>query len=368
MTGGTVMKCLMSKKIAGVTAVVGAGLASVASLGMVPAANAATRPASSTDWRVVDTITSSPSHPSYLSAIVSTGKTSGYVFEGAAGSAYPAAYERTGSTTWKAVPFPGERGERVVTAGMTSPTDVWAFSSLANGGSRAFELVKGKWTAIKTFSLPIASATVLSSKDVWVFGTADDSGAARLGVYHYDGHTWTRVSSTLGDGYAVSDQDVWASTSGSVENYNGHTWTPTSLARLLPKDKNVKLVDGVIALSAKNVYALASDFIGGETAAVYVLHYDGHKWSKVAENYGFGTGSLSPDGNGGFYFTAFQHDGGSPALLHYHDGKLGVVPPFTGDSATQVWDVTHIPGTTQQLVTGFTSSATKVYAEVLQGS
>jgi hypothetical protein len=362
------MECMLLKKVAGVTALLGAGLASVASLGVAPAANAATQPASSAGWHVVDTITSSPTHPSYLGAIVSTGKTSGYVFEGEFGASYPAAYQRTGATTWKKVPFPGESGERVVAAGATSPTDVWAFSSLANQGSRVLELVKGKWTAVKTFSAPIASATVLSSKDVWVFGTPGDSGGARLGVYHYNGHTWTRVSGTLGDGYALSDSDVWASAGSSVENYNGHKWTATSLAGLLPKDKNVKLVDGIIALSAKNAYALESDFIGHETAAVYVLHYDGHKWSKVASNYGFGTGSLSPDGKGGFYFTAFQHDGGSPALLHYYDGKLAVVTLFTGVSSTGVLDVTHIPGTTQQLVTGFTSSATKLYAKVFQGS
>ena len=362
------MERMSLKKVTGVTALLGAGLASVVTLGMAPRANAATQPARSTDWHVVDTITSSPSHPSYLGAIVSTGRSSGYVFKWAPRSSHPAAYERIGTTRWKEVPFPGESGERVVTAGATSPTDVWAFSGLANQGSRVFQLVKSKWTVVKTFRLPIASATVLSSKDVWVFGTADDSGSARLGVYHYNGHTWTRVSSTLGDGYAMSDQDVWASTGGSVENYDGHKWTATSLARLLPKDKNVKLADGVIALSAKNVYVLASDFIGHETAAVYVLHYAGHKWSKVAENYGFGTGSLSPDGKGGFYFTAYQHDGGNPALLHYYDGKLAVVAPFTAVSSTQVSQVTHIPGTTQQLVTAFTSSATKVHAQVLQGS
>ncbi len=362
------MECMLLKKVAGVTALLGAGLASVASLGMTPAAQAATQRARSTDWHVVDTIRTSPSHPSYLGAIVSTGKTSGYVFRWAAGSSYPAAYERIGTTTWKEVPFPGESGERVVTAGATSPTDVWAFSDLTNLGSRVFELVKGKWTVVKTFSLPIDSATVLSSKDVWVFGTADDSGAARLGVYHYNGHTWTRVSRTLGGGYAVSDRDVWAYTGGSVEDYNGHKWMATSLARFLPKDKNVKLVDGVIALSAKNVYVLESDFTGDETAALYVLHYAGHKWSKVAENYGFSIGSLSPDGKGGFYLTAIQHDGGNLALLHYSDGRLAVVAPFTAVSSTEVSHVTHIPGTTQQLVTALTSSATTAYAQVLQGS
>jgi hypothetical protein len=362
------MERMLLKKVADVAALIGAGMASVVSLGTAPAANAATQPTRSTDWHVVDTITTSPSHPSILGAIVSTGTTSGYVFKWAPRPSYPAAYERIGTTTWKQVPFPGESGERVVTAGATSPTDVWAFSALANTGSRVFELVKGKWTVVKTFSLPIDSATVLSSKDVWVFGTADDSGTARLGVYHYNGHTWTRVSGTLGDGYAVSDHDVWASTGGIVENYNGHKWTATSLARLLPKDKNAKLVDGVMAVSAKDVYVLESDFIGHETATIYVLHYDGRQWSKVAENYGFGTGSLSPDGKGGFYFTAVQHDGGDLALLHYYDGKLAVVAPFTGISSTQALYVTHIPGTTQQLVTALNSSATKARAEVLQSS
>jgi len=362
-------KSKRSKKVAGVTAVLGAGLASMASLAAAPAASAATQSASPAGWHVVDTVTSGASHPASLGAIVSTGKTSGYVFESAAGSGYPAAYERTGTTMWKKVAFPGRAGERVVTAGATSPTDVWAFSALANGGSRAFELVKGKWTAVKTFSFPIASATVLGGKDVWVFGTADDSGAARLGVYHYDGRTWTRVSATLGDGFAVSDKDVWASTGSSVENYDGHKWTATNLATLLPKDKHVKLVAGIIALSAKNVYALASDFTGGETAVLYVLHYNGHQWSRVAENYGFSSRSLSPDGQGGFFFTAFQHDAGNPALLRYHDGKLADVPPFTGTSSpAQAFDVTHVPGTTQQLVTASTASATKVSAEVLQGS
>jgi hypothetical protein len=367
-----VMERVLLKKIAKVTALLGAGLASAATLGMAPtanaAANAAAQPASPASWRAVDTITGSLTRPPYLGAIVSTGKTSGYVFESPTGSGYPAAYERTGTSAWKKVPFPGEKGEVVGGADATSPTDVWAFSGLADGGSRVFQLVRGNWKAVKTFSAQIASVTVLGSKDVWVFGPAGRAGGAGLGVYHYNGRAWTRVSGTVGDGYALSAQDVWASTGSSIENYNGHKWTTTSLSRLLPKDKNIKLVDGIIALSAKNVYALESDFIGDETAAIYVLHYDGHTWSKAAESYGFGTGSLSPDGKGGFYFTAFQHDGGSAALLHYYDRQLEVVPPFTAISPTGVSHVTHIPGTTQQLVTGFTHSATKAYAEVFQGS
>jgi hypothetical protein len=171
-------------------------------------------------------------------------------------------------------------------------------------------------------------------------------------------------------GYAVSDHDVWASAGNGVENYNGHKWTATSLASLLPaKDKAEELVDGIIALSARNVYALDVDFaVGRETAALYVLHYDGHKWSKLTENYGFSLGSLSPDGKGGFYFTAFQHDGGKPALLHYDGGKLADVPQFTSNPTTWVYDVTHIPGTTQQLVAILGAKGSKVDAEVLQGS
>jgi hypothetical protein len=89
-------------------------------------------------------------------------------------------------------------------------------------------------TTVKDFHAGIASATVLNSKDVWLFGTDDKPGATKLGVYHYNGRTWTRVSAALGYGYAVSDHDVWASAIDGVENYNGYTWTATSLASLLP--------------------------------------------------------------------------------------------------------------------------------------
>jgi hypothetical protein len=295
-----------------------------------------------------------------LTAVVATGKTSGYVFEYTPKG--EVAYQRTGATTWKKVPFPGNR--RVSLAEATSPTDAWAF------GNGAVELTGGTWKTVKAFTAGIASATVLSGKDVWLFGTDDKSGATKLGVYHYNGHTWTRVSATLGAGYAVSDHDVWASAGNGVENYNGHKWTATSLASLLPaKDKDDELVSGVIALSASNVYALDADFaVGRETAALYVLHFDGHKWSKVTENYGFSLGSLSPDGKGGFYFTAFQHDASNPALLHYYGGKLADVPQFAGNTTPWVYDVTHIPGTTQQLVAILEPKGAKVDAEVLQGS
>jgi hypothetical protein len=349
------------KKVACITASLGAGLASmaVASLGIAPAATAGTA-APQPAWRVVDSITSSSYHPDAFTAVVATGKTSGYVFENTPKGEL--AYQRTGATSWKKVSFPGNRGVSLAEA--TSPTDVWAF------GNGVEELTGGTWKTVKVFNPEIASATVLSSKDVWLFGTNDKSGATKLGVYHYNGRTWTRVSGTLGYGYAVSDHDVWASAIGGVENYNGHKWTATSLAGLLPaKDKNDEIVDGIIALSAKNVYALDSDFaVGRETAALYVLHFDGHKWSKVAENYGFSLKSLSPDGKGGFYFTAFQHDGGNPALLHYSDGKLTDVPQFTSNPTTGAYDVTHILGTTQQLVAILEAKGSKADAQVLQGS
>ena len=353
------MKSTMSKRVGRITALLGAGLASVATLGMAPAASAATQPA----WRVVDSITSSTTHPDALTAVVATGKTSGYVFESTPTG--EVAYQRTGLTTWKKVPFP--RNVRVALAQASSPTDVWAF-----GGGAVVKLTGGTWKTVKVFNAEITGATVLSSTDVWVFGTNDKSGATRLGVYHDNGHAWTRVSSTAGDGYAVSDHDVWASAGNSVENDNGHQWKATSLARLLPaKDKDDELVSGIIALSATNVYALDVDYAaGGETAVLYVLHYDGRTWSKVAQNNGFSVGSLTPDGKGGFSATAFQHDGGRPALLHYNGRTLADVPQFTANPTTWVYDVSHIPGTMQQLVTASTSSANgaKVDAEVLQGS
>jgi hypothetical protein len=355
-------------------ALAGAGLA--ASLGMAPAATAAT-PAT---WQDVFQVAGPGNHAVAFTSVVATGTASGYAFE-ATGSG-PAAYQRTGATTWKQVPFPGIKWETIFATKATSPSNVWAFSEVdvtAHVGGRVFRLVRGRWTVVKTFPFPIKAATVFSSSDVWVF--ADQftyPSVDRGGVYHYNGHTWTQVSGTLSGGYAVSDSDVWAFHGMSVANYNGHKWTTTSLAKYLPtgvKSVNNPVLISVVAPSATNVYAIAGYNLqsGGLLA---VLHFNGHTWARAAEGDYETPGTpedIGVDAWGGLWIPALGPSPTyNPVLLHYYGGKLTqmTLPAPPGALAFTAYYVVRVPGTPRLLVAGDVGSpdGSQIYAEILQSS
>ena len=132
-------------------------LASTAGFAVASAAWAATTPAKLA-WHVLKTVNGVSQD---FGAVVATGPASGWAFVDNASYAY----ERTGVTTWKKVPYPGGNGVSVVTAAATSASDVWAFTNIAGTRSQAVELVRGKWTVRKTLggyvnavSVPACSA------------------------------------------------------------------------------------------------------------------------------------------------------------------------------------------------------------------
>ena len=370
------------EKVSVFLALAGAGLA--ASLGTAPAATAATPAA----WQDVFHVAGPGNHSVAFTSVVATGATSGYAFE-ATGSG-PVAYQRTGATTWTQVPFPGMKWETISAAKATSPSNVWAFSEVEltpNIGGRVFRLVHGKWTVVKTFPFFIGAATVFSSSDVWVYAdqfTYPPVGGE--GIYHYNGHTWARVSSTLSGGYAVSDSDVWAFHGMSVADYNGHTWTTTSLAKYLPagaKSVNNPVVLSVVAPSANNVYAIAGNYLHSvavgtvEAGVLAVLHFNGHTWTRVAEgDYGMPAPpeDIGVDAWGGLWIPALGPSTPTynPVLLHYYGGKLtwAALPAPAGALAFTAYYVVGVPGTPRLLVAGNVGSpdGSQIYAEILQSS
>jgi hypothetical protein len=111
-------------------------------------------------------------------------------------------------------------------------------------------------------------------------------------------------------GSALNDHDVWGFTASSVEHWNGSTWMATSVNRLLPpKDPhglNDPKVVGILALSDSNVYAIGNGNRQDEGGPVVVLHFNGHKWSKLATGeFGFGPDfqQFSSDGSGGLWLA-----------------------------------------------------------------
>jgi hypothetical protein len=365
---------------AGITGLLVAGAATA---GIASASSTATRaPAAVKHWNIIfkaPKIKPADQPTQQFTAVVATGKTTGFAFDGTAAPGGETAWERTGGT-WRQVPFPGKKNtEYVGVAAASSPSNVWAFANdFSFDASRVLRWTGTKFAVVKTFNGNIWGASVLGPKDVWAFGMLPSGfSAPAIGVWHYNGQTWTRVGKNISGGSALNDHDVWGFTAASVEHWNGHTWAATSVKSLLPKPQplNDPMLVGVLALSDTNVYAIGSANSQDEGGPVVVLHFNGHTWGKVATGqFGYGPDhqQFSSDGSGGLWLPMDGPAGGTGLLVHYAGGKLTTAAVPVNPATLTVDSISLIPGTTQALAGGFTHAANqrsaKVVAVLLQSS
>jgi hypothetical protein len=288
------------------TATAAAGAVALAAA--MPAASAA-----SASWHSALKVTGS-NFPQFT-AVTATSASRAWAFE-AAGSKAPVAYQLSGST-WKSRAFPAAGSDVVQAAASSSAGNVWAFTFKG----QVLRFNGSNWAKVKKFSKMINSGVVLSSTDVWIFGSPG------TGTYHYNGHTWTHSisGSGLNGGSALSASSIWAYGGTSVAHWNDSTWTKTSVASLLPKNTQLSHshLSGIDAVSASNVYAVGTGGRQDEGGPLVLLHYNGHAWSKVAENTSLGDPTaIIGDGSGGLWIpvrTGFPGDG---SMEHYAGGKL----------------------------------------------
>lgn len=315
-------------------------------------------------WKVVKKVPGED-----FTAVVATGATGGWAFgTGTPGTNQrPTAWRRSGSS-WTKAPFPGERSEVVIAAEATSATGVWAFTT-GGSQSRALQWNGRSWTVKHTFSQPIGGAAVISPADVWVFGQPSfPSTPAGFGSWHYNGHTWTHVTSGHGleGGSGRSAHDVWAFDGTDVAHWNGSAWSRTSVAGLLPAAQKSHLNDpavtGIFEQSANSVYATGNGNQQDDGGPLVLLHWNGHRWSKVAGGlFGFDVQPGQPmasDGHGGLWIPMAGPEGGTDAhLLHFAGGHLTTAAIPGGPSRTSIATVAQIPGTAEVLAGGFSHAA-----------
>jgi hypothetical protein len=145
-----------------------------------------------------------------------------------------------------------------------------------------------------------------------VFGEAN--AAIPLGVYHYNGTTWTKVASTLGGGQGPSESSAWAYTGSTVAHWDGKSWTGTNLAGVIPggSPRIVKVYD--VYDTDGTVYAIAESSAG----AAVVLVYDGHSWARAGQiaNAIPQPNQVSDDGDGGVWFPLLNK-GNVVGVGHY---------------------------------------------------
>jgi hypothetical protein len=338
-------------------------IAGTATAGCASAASAAT-PAPGKHWGIIFTAPNvSPAlrDTQDFTAVVATGSTTGFAFDGIGAPGGETAWERTGRTgaTWKKVPFPGKTNEEVAYAAASSPTDVWAFGNNLFNGSRVLRWTGSKFAVVKTFGGSITAASVLGPRDVWVYGLPAGGGVPAIGVWHYDGRTWSQVGKNISGGSALNDHDAWAFTATSVEHWTGRAWTGTPVSRLLPpKDPhglNAPQVVGILALSDSNVYAIGNGNLQDEGGPVVLLHFNGHQWTKLATGqFGYGPDfqQFSSDGSGGLWLAMEGSAGGTSFLVHYAGGKF--TKAAVNSATVTIQSLSRIPGSTRQLAGGFT--------------
>ena len=341
-------------------ALIAAAAATVA--GCAPAAVAAT--AAAPAWHIVKRVNYNGSN-GVFTAVTAVGRSGGWAFEGYSRAT---AWERNGSA-WTQVPFPSRNSEMVIAAAATSATNVWAFTQ-EFGLSRALRWDGRQWTVMGSFSRAIGGAVVLSSSDVWVFGTPDLPGVD-LGAWHYNGRTWTHVASGHGleGGSGRSASDVWAFEGADVAHWNGSAWSRTSVAALLPAQQqlNDPALTGIYEQSRHSVYAIANGRQQDEGGPLVILHWNGSVWSKVAGgNFGFGTlQQFASDGHGGLWLPMPGADGQKSYLLHYSGGRLTQAALPGGPNRITVETVALIPGTTELLGGGETHAASDQGTDVV---
>jgi hypothetical protein len=346
---------------------VAAGAAGLLVIGAATAGGALA--AAGPSWQIVKSVRAGDT--GQFTAVAATGKTTGWAFEGTDFSAPPAAYQFSGSS-WRQVSFPGNKDEQVVTAAATSPSDVWAFAQGFGAPSHVLKYNGHSWSVVKTFTDEIEDATVLASNDVWVYGAAG-IGAFQpaLGVWHYNGSSWRQVSKSIQGGSALSATSVWGFNGVDVEHWNGAKWTATSVKSLLPARSPEGLNDpgvaGVLALSNSNVYAVGNGGAEDEGGPVVVLHYNGSKWTRLAQGQ-FGNGpspEFSYDGDGGLWLPMTGASGGTSYLVHYSDGKLTKATLPVAAAKITVSALSRVPGSTDQIAGGFTHAAGNLGEDVV---
>jgi hypothetical protein len=333
------------------------------------AADASGTPVAALHWHVVEKVKTDGSGD--FTAVVATGKTTGWAFDGYAATKGPAAWERKGST-WTRVAFPGKANEVVAAAAATSPSDVWAFDNNIFGtGSRVVRWNGHAWSAVKTFAAAISGVSVLAGNDVWVFGYPPAPLTSVLGAWHYNGHAWSRVSKTLQGGSALAPNSVWAYNGTSVYHWNGSKWAGTSVKSLLPAALKSRLnhpaVTGILALSGTSVYAVGNGNLQDEGGPTVVLHFNGHKWSRVATGgFGYGAGQqLSADGRGVLWLPMPGVGGQPSAVVRYAAGKLTRTALPVAATKINVGSIARIPGTADQIAGGFTHASGDYGASVV---
>jgi hypothetical protein len=289
------------RRAAGAALPVAVLAAGVLAAGVLPGSAAA---ATGGRWRVVFRHHYGPAPAqSEFSALAVLGAGDVWAFGSANGDAGPAEAAHWNDRRWRQVILPRGLGGSLVAASASGPDDVWAVTWFSG---RVIRWNGRQWTVV--FRWPrggvVTGISVLSRRDVWVFG-GGGPGTGR-GTWHYDGRRWTRVGGAargLAAASARSADDIWAIRpglpAGAVVRFNGRAWRQVPARPL----RGAQLQG--IAVAGRSVYVTAER---NGTGPARIVRWSAGRWQVLADPWPrLGVGQVIPDGRGGAWVVAYGH-------------------------------------------------------------
>jgi hypothetical protein len=334
-------------------------IASMAVLaGSVLPAQAATTPG----WRQIESQHYGPAvNGSSYTTVLATGSKNAWAFggtdlSGGDGTTQAPVAAHWNGRTWGNSKLPSAAKGYIEAASAPAANDIWAVTF--NGGY-VLHYNGSAWTVAKTlpakrsdgFPLDTTGVVAFSAKNVWVFGGSGFGPGE--GTWHYNGSTWTNVTSAgdegdLSEASATSASSIWAlggsgvPAADSLVHYNGRAWTSAYSSAL-----NGYALESLTALPGKTTDLWLGASSQSNAYQSYLLHYGDH-WSKVLVPWGLAIRSnVASDGHGGLWFTAGAKTG-SEWLVHWLPGNKWQREEINARLGTP----TLVPGTSALLDSG----------------
>jgi hypothetical protein len=238
-------------------------------------------------------------------------------------------------------------------ASAPAPNDIWAAGQY--GGYVLHWNGLGWRVARRWPSGQITGLSATSASDVWVFGTAID-GSRMAGTWHFDGRSWLPVTGPADSIYrasAVSQSDIWAVAANPggpvILRYNGSTWsrmrTGTALNGIQPAD--------ILALSNRDVWVAGDEISRGGLPRLELVHWNGRRWSRLANGTTAWVGRLAPGSDGEVLLTATPASAAATGLIvHASPSGWGSTIVVAGGLGSGVSDVALAPRTSSLWATG----------------
>jgi hypothetical protein len=243
-----------------------------------------------------------------------------------------------------------------------SARDAWAVSAL---GGFALHWNGTRWSVARKWhegqlSQEFTGITAFGPHDVWAFG--GPGAFPGLGTWHFNGRSWTKVTSGPGAGIdsasALSPSDMWAigsvaSPQDSIVHYLGTTWRQVRAVALSGLQ-----FSGITATGPGKVWAVATKPGTGSPNTAYVVRLQNGSWTRTRLPWRLNPVRVAGDGHGGVWLTAL----GTGTGWFVHRSATGRWSRVLAGSPAAVFGLTLIPGTSALWSAGDRGTSAAIWA------